>query len=616
MAVSDYQTVVGRPANHDIVVFTAGTLMANGRWYYAISEEEFSGQDPTQVLHQLSDAVLTPTPDVSYEWNGQTPKTVWMNSIFFHNGTWMMYYGAGDTVTGLATAGLRQPQPVRSPETPFATGFEHGQPMPDWIDGVDTSPGGGGIANVSAYSGASGPEASVRQENDHDGTNALMYSGQAGGAADDHAYMKLFDLSDQPVNVGRNTTLSYSIYPQANGNTAPGVSGDDSSCVALDLVFSDGSSLHELAGSPLTPQSQCGKLQLGQWNQVSVDVGAVAAGKKIVRIDVGYDQPGSTRGYRGYVDDIALTNTPSRPATISGITPAQAAPGQQVTITGSGFGATPNGRHLLLSDAGVNWGGAGDLGTLKIDRWSDTSITFTVPEPSGPAISTASGPTNLWRVAPGSAASVAVLSPAAVSSDTEQFGVANTDALSDYFNDVGISPDTNHGCGALDDGTDTYSADALAAASPQALTPGTQLTVNGLAFTWPSAQPCNNDNVRALGQTILLPPESGASEIGFLGAGTNGNQSGTVTVTYTDGSTATATLAQSDWGGAPGTGNTQVAEMTYRNQALGEQVHDFYVDEQSISVDSSKTVASITLPNNKNIHIFAMAQNSTPVTGS
>jgi hypothetical protein len=203
-----------------------------------------------------------------------------------------------------------------------------------------------------------------------------------------------------------------------------------------------------------------------------------------------------------------------------------------------------------------------------------------------------------------------------MSSNTERFDVADTDALSDYLNDVGISPDTNRGCGALDDGTDTYSADALAAASPQALAPGARLTVNGLAFTWPDAQPCNDDNVRALGQTILLPPESGTSEIGLLGAGTNGNQSGTVTVTYTDGSTSTATLAQSDWGGAPGAGNTEVAQMTYRNQALGEQVHAFYVEEQSISVDAGKTVAAITLPDNKNIHIFALAQDGTPVTGS
>ncbi|HEY3871930.1 MAG TPA: hypothetical protein VGM10_26445 [Actinocrinis sp.] len=619
VAVTDYQTVAGRPANHDIVVFTAGTLMANSRWFYAISEEEFSSQDPTQVLHQLSDAVLTPTPDVSYEWNGQTPKTVWMNSIFFHNGTWMMYYGAGDTVTALATAGLRQPSAThsaQSPQTPFQTGFEHGQPMPDWIDSVDAAPGGGGSANVIAYSGASSPESSVRQENNHDGTNALMYSGQATGAPDDHAYMKLFDLSDQPVSVGRDTTLSYWIYPQANGSAAPGVSGDNSSCVALDLVFADGSALHELGASTLTPASQCGKLQLNQWNKVSVDIGKASAGKKIVRIDLGYDQPGSSGGYRGYVDDIALTNTASRPATISGITPADAAPGQRVTITGTGFGATSHGRSLLLSDAGVDWGGAGDLGRLTIDHWSDTSVTFTVPEPSGPAISTASGPQNIWRVEPGSTASVEVITGPASSSNAGQFDVADTDVLSDYFNDVGISPDTNRGCGALDDGTDAYSADALAAASPNPLVPGASLTVNGLGFTWPDAKSCDNDNVRALGQTILLPPEAGASEIGFLGAGTNGNQSGVATIHYTDGSTGTVTLKQSDWGGAPGAGNTEVAEMAYRNQALGQQVHAFYVDEQVVSVDATRTVASITLPNDKNIHIFAMAQNGTPITGS
>lgn len=308
VAVTDYRTVVGRPANSDIVVFTAGTLMANGRWFYAISEEEFSGQDPTRMLHQLSDAVLTPTPDVPYEWNGQTPKTAWMNSIFFHDGQWMMYYGAGDTVTGLATAGLRRPLPARPAGTPFQTGFEHGQPAPDWVDSVDTSPGGGGIANVTAYGGATGPEASARQENDHDGTNALMYSGHATGAADDHAYLRLFDLSDRPVRVGRDTTLSYWIYPQANGPSATGVSGDNSSCVAPDLVFSDGSTLHSLRGSPLTPASQCGKLTLGRWNQVSVDIGKAAAGRKIVRVDLGYDQPAGSGA-------TAATSTTSRSRT-------------------------------------------------------------------------------------------------------------------------------------------------------------------------------------------------------------------------------------------------------------------------------------------------------------
>lgn len=612
VAVTDYQTTIGGPVNHDIVLFTAGTLMANKRWFYAISEEQFSRDDPTKMLHQFSDAALTPTPDVPYEWNGQTPKTVWMNSIFFHDGQWMMYYGAGDTVTALATAGLRHTPPSGSGAAPFRTGFEHSQPMPDWIDSIDTDPGGGGLANVSPYTGATSPESSVRQELTHDGANALVYSGQATGAADDHAYTRLFDLSDRPVTAGGHTTVSYWIYPQANGPAAPHVNRDNSSCVSLDLVFADGTALHDRPGSPLTPSAQCGHLNLNQWNQVTVDVGQASEGKKIVRIDLGYDQPGGTGGYRGYVDDIALTHGPSPAATISSISPAAAAPGQQITLTGTGFGAAPSGHHLLLSDAGVNWGGPGDLGTLQVDHWSNTSITFTVPEPSGPAVSTPSGPANVWRVEPGSVASVAVVTgPDAVSNATP-FSVANTAELSDYFNDVGISPDTNPGCGAYDDGTDTYSADALATAAPNPLTPGAQVNVAGLTFSWPDAQPCNNDNVRALGQTVRMAPHAGATRIGFLGAATNGGKSGSVTIRYTDGSSETRTLAQSDWGVAPGNGNVPVAKIGYRNQAVGQQVHDFYVDEQSLTVDAGKTVESITLPTEKNIHIFAIAQDGTP----
>jgi predicted GH43/DUF377 family glycosyl hydrolase len=609
VAVTDYKTVAGRPVNHGIVLFTAGTLMANKRWFYAISEVEMSRDDPGQVQHQLSDAVLTPTPDVPYEWNGQTPKTVWMNSIFMHNGVWRMYYGGGDTVTGLATADLRRPAPAPAADTPFQTGFEHGQAMPDWIDRVDTGPGGGGVANVAAYGRASSPESSVRQEINHDGTNALVYSGRATGAADDHAYLRLFDLSARPAPVGRDTTLSYWIYPQATSSSAPDVTGDNSSCVALDLVFTDGAALHDLTGSPLTPASECGTLQLDRWNHITVDLGNAVAGKQIARIDLGYDQPGSTGGYRGYVDDIAITNDAARPATIGSVSPAQAAPGQQVTVTGTGFGPTQANGELILSDNGVNWGGAGDLGTLPVDAWSDTSITFTVPKPSGPAVSTASGPQNLWRVEPGTTATVAVASGPAATSNTAQVGIANSAVVSDYFDDIGVAPDANPGCGAYDDGTDTYSADALATAAPNPLRPGSRVSIDGLGFTWPDAPPCTNDNVRALGQTILLAPHASADKIGFLGAATNGNKSGAVTINYSDGTSSTASLAQTDWGNPPGAGNQAVAETAYRNQATGPNVHNFYVDEQSIAVDPDRTVASITLPNQRNLHIFAVAEN-------
>ena len=307
VTVTDYQTVQNGPVNSNILMFVAGTLMAHGRWYYGISEVEFSGTNLTQQLGQLTDAALSPA--APYELTGQTANTMFMNSILFHNGQWYMYYGAADHVIALATAPLRS-----SSQAPFSsTGFETGQRLPDWVDEVDN--GGnqsGGIGNVGGFPGygLTAPEAGIRQETAHTGSVALMYSGSASGAATDYAYMQIFDLSAHPPAIDANTTLSYWIYPQSS-NTA-GVSGDNSSCVALDAIFSDGTALRNTGvtdqnGNRLHPAYQCGHLTLDQWNLVSAKIGGVAAGKTLSRIDVGYDQPGGSGGFRGYIDDISLS---------------------------------------------------------------------------------------------------------------------------------------------------------------------------------------------------------------------------------------------------------------------------------------------------------------------
>ena len=143
----------------------------------------------------------------------------------------------------------------------------------------------------------------MRQETAHSGTTALMYSGDAAGGTADYAYMKVFDTSAHPPTIDANTTLSYWIYPQNSTN---------SSCVALDMIFSDGTALRNLGavdqnGNQLHPAHQCGHLTLNQWNHVTSKIGAVAAGKTLQRIDLGYDQPGGSGTYRGYIDDISLT---------------------------------------------------------------------------------------------------------------------------------------------------------------------------------------------------------------------------------------------------------------------------------------------------------------------
>ena len=100
---------------------------------------------------------------------------------------------------------------------------------------------------------------------------------------------------------------------------------------------------------------------------------------------------------------------PSEPTNpvITFASPADAAAGQQVTVTGSGFGASQGSSYLTFSDNGTNWGAPGDAAAFTVDSWSDSAITFTVPEPSG---------TNgQWAVAPGSNATVSVTTSAGTS---------------------------------------------------------------------------------------------------------------------------------------------------------------------------------------------------------
>jgi hypothetical protein len=153
----------------------------------------------------------------------------------------------------------------------------------------------------------------VRNETTHTGSGALMYSGMDNSATSSYAYLKVFDLSARNIVVGPTTTLSYWIYPQSSATSPVGVSGSNSGCVAVDLVFADGTNLHtsgaiDQAGYPLKPSAQCGRLAMDAWNHVTSTIGAVTSGKTITRIDVGYDQPANTGGYRGYIDDISIHN--------------------------------------------------------------------------------------------------------------------------------------------------------------------------------------------------------------------------------------------------------------------------------------------------------------------
>jgi predicted alpha-1,2-mannosidase len=194
--------------------------------------------------------------------------------------------------------------------------------------------------------------------------------------------------------------------------------------------------------------------------------------------------------------------------------------------------------------------------------------------------------------------------------------IAKPGDLAPYYNVTGISTDGAPTTANYDGDGFSYSEQALTAAG---LGPGASVTSGGITYTMPSAAAEQPDAVEASGQTLAVAAPSGAKNIGFLGSAVNAGSSGasgTVTVTYTDGSTATATLGMTDWtlgggGGTPQFGNATVATLPYRNSTDGtKQMINTYLFAATIPVDSSKTVASITLPatvNNGSIGIFAIS---------
>jgi lysophospholipase L1-like esterase len=179
----------------------------------------------------------------------------------------------------------------------FRSGLEPGESAPAWTDTVEASSNVGGY-NASLSKMESGP----RAETAHGGGSALMYSGNDLSATGSYSYMRVFDVH---LRIAADSVLTYWIYPQQTNGTY----------VAVDLAFTDGSGLRDSGavdqyGVRAHPQFQGegGHLVVNRWNLVRVNLGALA-GRTVDRIHLGYDQPAGTGVFRGYVDDIAVTDS-------------------------------------------------------------------------------------------------------------------------------------------------------------------------------------------------------------------------------------------------------------------------------------------------------------------
>jgi hypothetical protein len=147
--------------------------------------------------------------------------------------------------------------------------------------------------------------------------------------------------------------------------------------------------------------------------------------------------------------------------------------------------------------------------------------------------------------------------------------------------------------GGLNGSSTAYSANLL----------GVQQTIRGMLFYFGPADAAD----AVSGKTVSLP--SGQfSTINLLATGVNGNQLAQVfKVTYSNGTSTTFTQNLSDWFTPQNfAGETKAMTMPYRDNSQGQKDNrTFYLYEYTFALTATKTVVSITLPNNRNVVVLA-----------
>jgi hypothetical protein len=177
--------------------------------------------------------------------------------------------------------------------------------------------------------------------------------------------------------------------------------------------------------------------------------------------------------------------------------------------------------------------------------------------------------------------------------------------LSAYYNVNGIySLGSAYGTGGFDADGYSYSSATL----------GSTVVWNGLTF---DIGPANAKDA-VWGGTITLPAGN-YTDLFMLGAMVNNiPPAETFTVTYTDGTTTVLNQNMSDWFNAAGwPGESVVNCSEKRNYQDGTQQADSVcVYGYDIPLDDTKTVASVTLPNTRNIVMLSMDLATPQVPGT
>jgi hypothetical protein len=272
----------------------------NGKYYVTVVNKDTSGvtYDVTVNLNNISSA----TGSVNVRKVNSTTNPTSYTTVNYSASQFTYSVAPFNVVNFEVTPGTGGPTPTpgSTPTPPpggtlFQTGFESADTQPTWRDIYESN------SNVGAYTGAGFPECSPRLESPHTGIATLMYSGKDNSTTTSYCNFRVFDVN---IAVTFSTKMSYWIYPQQ----------DNGRYVAIDYICTDGSTLRDSGATDNNGKSMHanaghgGTIALNAWTQIKCNVGQWLGGKTIDRILVDYDRPANSGDFRGYLDDMLITN--------------------------------------------------------------------------------------------------------------------------------------------------------------------------------------------------------------------------------------------------------------------------------------------------------------------
>jgi alpha-glucosidase (family GH31 glycosyl hydrolase) len=215
------------------------------------------------------------------------------------------------------------------------------------------------------------------------------------------------------VTAGEPAATTLTLSPSGSVVTTPGATTTVSAMLANSgpgAASGVALNLSAPAGWTVTPTTPTTSPSLGSGSSLtaswSVTAPAGPAGQTIsAALSASASYTDATTG-----QPVSLTAQQNPTPVITSVSPSTAPAGQVVTVSGLDFGATQGDSYITFSDDGTNWGAPPDEATFSLDSWSDGTITFTVPSPSGTG--------GEWHVVPGSTATITVTTADGSSSAT------------------------------------------------------------------------------------------------------------------------------------------------------------------------------------------------------